>query len=266
MRKNFCTKKSESITAKLLKKFFITAHADEGTEGTPAQPAPQVNYEELIAKARKEEKDKLYGQIKKLETDLATKTASINEYLITIGTLKAELESAKKSTDSGEAQKVIDLEEKIAQLSTELEAAKESTTSVSEEEIRAKVEAEIREALEAEYTVKNYKTEKLAEFKEDILPTFVELVQGSTVEELDAAIELAKNKTLETKKLLGLVDEEGKEIAKSKTTTKKSSPKTTNPPTGSQEDALFDEDYVRKLDPKSKEYAEWRVRVGLDKY
>jgi hypothetical protein len=64
--------KAESLRVKgLLTSMFLKAYADGEDDDPPAggkeKDPPQLNFEQLIANARKEEKDKLYPRIKKLE-------------------------------------------------------------------------------------------------------------------------------------------------------------------------------------------------------
>ena len=124
--------------------------------------------------------------------------------------------------------------------------------TVSEESIRAEIEKE--------YEVKFYKSEKLNELKDAILPTFTDLIDGTTVEEIDTNIEVAKTKTLETKKLLGLVDDEGNPILKDTTQTTAPKPKAMNPSDNSFTE-VFNEENVRAM--TREDYAKWRESKGL---
>ena len=74
--------------------------ADEDPNGGGNNPTPNpsqsqtapVNFEQLIAKAREEEKNKLYPTIEKLKTENATYIQTHNEDLIAIGTKDKEIE------------------------------------------------------------------------------------------------------------------------------------------------------------------------------
>lgn len=231
---------------------------------TPAPAAaPQVNFEEMIARVRREEKDKLYGKIKKLEEENATLRTSNNDYILKIAgyqaqveKLTADLTAAQSKGDDDEVKK---LNDKIQSLTTELEEAKKNTPD----------EASIRAQIEAEYEVKLYIKDKLAENTENILPVFVESVTGKTKEEVDAAITAAVDKSTKVKKDLGLIDENGNPVgAKGKPKKSDTTPakQKTNPPAvnpASVEGEEFDPDYVRNLDPRSPEYAEFRKKMGL---
>ena len=109
-RKN--AEKFSRIITGLLHKSFADEGDGNGGQEPPAPPAPQtpapnpsptpqptepsqINYEELIARARKEEKDKLYIQIKTLKDDLKEMTKQNNKNLLEAGTLKAEIDNLK---------------------------------------------------------------------------------------------------------------------------------------------------------------------------
>lgn len=139
-----------------------------------------VNFEDLINKARQEEKDKLYKEINRLKAQLDEKVGRINELLLVIGekdeTIKAkEKELAKKDkesqrTDSEEVKslklKVTELENTIAQKDSEISTIK----------------------------LDSYKATKIAQAGGELIP---ELVMGNTEEEIDKAIEQSKAKYAE---------------------------------------------------------------------
>lgn len=249
----------------------LNVHADEvnggdkTNDGGNTSTSPQINYEQLIAQARKEEKDKLYPRIKKLEEDNAKLVNTSNDNLIKIGDLmqtvsklKAELE--KYESGNGEkSEEVKNLETTIATLTAENERLKKETPN----------EEEIRKQIEQEYEVKLYLTEQTNANKDEILSSFMPEVQGKTKEEIDESIAKAKEKSLAIKKELGIVDEDGKLIEKKKskkktetTPTVPITPKVANP-TGDDPNPNYDADYIRNLDPRSDEYKEFRKSLGL---
>lgn len=241
----------------LLRAFAEEGAGDNGEGGSSVTP-PQINFEELIANARKEEKEKLYPRIKKLEDDNKTLVQTNNSNLMKLAEVQRELDELK--ANNGESKKVAELTAQIATLEAEKKALEESTPK--EDEIRAKIEAE--------YEVKYYRTAKLTEGKDKILPVFADSVTGNTKEEIDASFDAAVQKTLDTKKQLGLVDDEGNPIVPGKKTTKKK--ETANPTTptvppvanpSDEQEETFDFDYVQSLDPRSKEYADFRKKMGL---
>jgi len=234
----------------------------EGEEGEGEKsknnknPAP-INYEDLIARARKEEKEKLYPKIKSLEEKIVDMTNTINNHLLTIGgkdTVIADLQAKLKEPKGDETEVVKNLKSQISNLEKQLEDLKsKQPQEVDEEALRTTIRTEI----ENEYEVKLYRIEKLAEAGEDILTP--ELVIGTTKEEIDQSIESQKTKTLEIKQKLGIIDEEGNII---KPSTKKPKATPNNPPKNKGQEKV-DLEYLASLDPASTEYAEVRKKLGL---
>ena len=71
---------------------------DKGTEPTSSV----INYEDLIAKARKEEKEKQYKTIEKLKTQIDTLTTQHNDDLLRVADLEGKLQTANdKLTKAG---------------------------------------------------------------------------------------------------------------------------------------------------------------------
>lgn len=231
---------------------------DEDNETTPSTTsANQINFEQMVAQARKEEKDKLYPRIKKLEEDNKTLVTSSNKFLLENAALKDEIEKLK--SDSGNDTKVKDLESKINTLEAENKSLKES--SPKEEEIRKKVEEE--------FEVKMYAQEQITANKDSIISILVPEITGTTKEEIDKAIVSAKEKTVTIKKDLGIdveEDEEGEDEgdkAKKKTAPAKKAKKVPAAVPSSEQEDEYDAEYVRNLDPRSEEYKEFRKKMGL---
>lgn len=268
MRKNcgIIVGMSNEAIKKLIGAISLRAYAQESdpnvegnTGDDPAnggeQTKPTINYEDLIAKARKEEKDKQYKTIEKLRGQVATLTEQHNADLLAKAELEKQLNEAKDkltAAGNGDSEQVKTLKESIKTLETEkAELDKkvkelESKKPVSREEI----ESEVRAELEAEYEVKTYKAEKMAELKDDILVP--ELVMGSTKEEIDASIQIALDRSKEILEKVG------------GTKRQKRTPKNpTNPDVSKVQDSQYSYDYLASLDPASKEYAEVRQQLGL---
>jgi hypothetical protein len=223
----------------------LTVHAegepDGGTGGQnePPKKDPVVNYEDLIAKARKEEKDKLYPKITAIEGERDSWIKKCNEHLVTIGQKDLEIEELKKQLkasgkdDSAEVKK---LKEDVQRLTGELETAKKNVPD----------EKAIEDRIKAEYEVRMYRTEKLAEFKDAVIP---ELVTGSTKEEIDKTLEASKKrfKDLTDSILKGA----GSRI----------------PPVNVSSSKIdvnnFKMEDLAKMDPGSEEYKEFRKKLGL---
>lgn len=235
----------------------LRAFADEGDNPAGGEGnSPQINFETLIANARKEEKEKLYPRIKKLEEENKALVQSNNDTLLKLAAAQKELDELKASKD--ESKTVADLRAQLETAQAEIKTLKESTPK--EDEIRARIEAE--------YEVKLYRQTKLTEGADSILSVFADEVQGTTKEEIDASFEKAVKKTVDTKKQLGLLDENGNPVEKTpaKKTTPKETPKKTTPPVANpaeEEEEALNIEYIQNLDPRSKEYAEFRKKLGL---
>ena len=246
------------------KLFVLKVHADEEPGDNPqpsegSEPKPTINYEDLISKARKEEKDKQYKTIDKLKGQIETLTKQHNEDLLKIGQLEEDLKTANsklQTAGQGDSEEINTLKNEIKTLQEDkkgLEAQLENlyNDTVSREEL----ENEIRTELEAEYATKTYKAEKMAELKDDILVP--ELVMGSTKEEIDASIEVALAKSKEIRDKLGITGE-GSKSPQGRTPKSPSSPSVRGI-----QNSQFSEDYIAGLDVRSPEYAEFRKQIGL---
>lgn len=244
------------IEAVTLSAFAEETPSTEDNGGEGAKP-PVINYEDLIAKARKEEKDKQYKTIEKLKEQIATLTEQHNNDLLKIADLDKQLKDAKDQltkAGSGDSEEIKTLKATIKTLEKEKE---DLDKKVKEFEAkppvnREEVEAEVRADLEAEYEVKTYKATKMAEHKDDILVP--ELVFGNTKEEIDASIQSALERSAEIKKNLGVGDKK-----KDKRTPRTPS----NPSVSGIQDKEISIEYLATLDVSSKEYAEVRKQLGL---
>lgn len=245
--------KRRPMFQRVMDKIIIFAHADDG-DPAPAtdpqtDPAP-INFEQAIAQARKEEKDKLYPRIKKLEDENKSLTTSVNKYLLENAALKDELEKKSQSTDP----KVKELEDKVKSLEDENKTLKENTPN----------EEDIRKKIEAEFEVKLYAQEQINANKGSIISILIPEIKGSTKEEIDSAIASAKEKTISIKKDLGIeVEEDDDKKKQSKEEPKKQKKAPPANPASHEEGEEYDAEYIRNLDPRSKEYAEFRKKLGL---
>lgn len=222
---------------------------------------PTLNYEDLISKARKEEKAKQYAKIQKLEGQIKTLTQQHNDDLIVVAGLKDDLEKAKTkptTVGSGDSEEVKGFKSTISTLENDkkdLEAKLKAFTDnppVSREQI----EQEVRAELEAEYEVKNYRTQLLAENKDKLLVP--ELVTGDTKEALDESFKQAIQRSDEIRKSLGVQN------TTPKNTKKKGTPKSpTSPSVSTTLDEEYSAEYLASLDVSSPEYAEVRKKLGL---
>lgn len=145
---------------------------------TPQPVIPMVNYEQLIAQARKEEKDKLYPEITALKAQVKDLTKSVNDALLQVGTKEAriqeltvELEKAK--TGNVDPAEVTTLKEKIVALEGEVNTYK-------------------AQAEQAEFEkLKNAEIEK---YQGKVIP---ELITGTTAEEIAESVKASNARYLE---------------------------------------------------------------------
>lgn len=173
---------------------------DNNDDGDSDDSSPSINYEDLIAKARKEEKQKLYPKIEKLEKRVEDLTEKNNKKVLQVGelneqieTLENELESAKDKATQSDDERVTqlqsDLEEKESTIE-DLQSQLEDTEEVDVEELRQEIEEEVKN----EYEVKLYREKKIADAEGQVIP---ELVMGSTKEEIDETFEKAQERYTE---------------------------------------------------------------------
>lgn len=258
----------EAIVRKLFGGLTLKAFAEEkpkdeggeGGEGTEPKPQPAMNFEDLIQKARKEEKDKQYKRIEKLQTQVNTLTEQHNTDLLEKAELEKKLKEAQdklKTAGQGDSEEIKTLKTEIDTLTKDKKALEDKVAEFEKQKPvdRDEVEKEVRGQLEKEYEVKAHKAQILAEHKEDLL--LPELVFGETVEELDKNLETALTRSEEIRKTLGVGD--NKDPKKQKRT-----PKTpTNPSSSKIQDEEYSLDYLASLDPSSPEYKEVRKKLGL---
>ena len=266
MRKNcgIIAGMSNGAIKKLIEAVTLRAFADEGdntntdSEGGSDEvvKTPTINYEDLIAKARKEEKEKQYKTIEKLKGQIDTLTKQHNDDLLVKADLEKQLHEANEKltkAGSGDSEEVKTLKETINGLEKEKEALDKKVKEYEEHKPvnREEVEAQVRAELEAEYEVKTYKAEKMAELKDDILVP--ELVFGSTKEEIDASIQNALERSTEIKKNLGIGNKQNKRTPKSPA----------NPSISGLQDTQVSLERLAMMDVRSPEYAELRKQLNL---
>ena len=230
--------------------FVLSAYAEEVNPTPPTPPTPTVNYEELIAKARKEEKDKQYKTIDSLKGQVSLLTEQHNKDILAYADLERKYKDLEQSTGNVKSlqEKITTLEAEKTQLQEKLTAF-ENKPPINEEEIRNKLKSEIEGQIKAEYDVKLYKAEKLAENKDTILVP--ELVTGNTKEEIDTSIQKALERSAEIRKSLGIDEKQ------------KRTPKTKSPSVNSIQDKEISVETIANMDVRSPEYAELRRKLGL---
>lgn len=208
-----------------------------------------INFEDLISKARQEEKAKLYPQIESLKEKVNELTEKNNQNLLVIEEkdrkikeLEKEIEKLKNSKVESESETVKRLQAENDELRKKLEEAEKNKVD------KAELEKTIRAEVEQEYEVKLYRLEKInsPEYRDKIIP---ELVMGITKEEIDRTLELARQRY--------------EEIVNSVVNRQSASIPMGNISTGALNSRQLNLDEIKNLDPRSKEYLEFRKRLGL---
>lgn len=258
----------EAITRLFPKKTYngllLKAYADEEGDSEGNDPADEnnegnadvtVNYEDLISRARQQERQKQYKKIEKLNGAVSTLTEQHNNDLLKIAELEKQLEEANKkltSASGDDSEVVATLKKEVETLKKEKKEVEDAFEKYKTDNVpvnREEIESEIRESLEEEYRVKTHKAEVLAEHKDTLLVP--ELVVGDTIEEIDSSLENALKRSAEIAEKFGGTEK--------KDTKKK--PKSGTPSRMNEEELTIDA--IASLDPASPEYAEFRKKLGL---
>lgn len=159
--------------------------------------APQVSAgtsytAEDLAKAREQEKSKLYPELERYKAQLATFE-------------KAEAERAVKEAEAKEARRVRDAEAAAKKKSEEeAELGFKELLALKEKELEEKVAVERIErerafALldrEREFTeLQSYRQSRLEAERDSIIPELIDLIQGNNKDEIEQSINTLKDKT-----------------------------------------------------------------------
>jgi len=173
--------------------------ADEAVEATPIPEAvaeeiaqTQVYTAEDIAKARAQEKDKLYGTLNNLKEELSVLRKERDE-----AAAKEAERKAQRAAREAELQKK-------KQEEAEAELGFKELLKKKEEELEAKLAAERAErerafALlekEREFTeLQAFRQQRLEQERENIIPELIDLIQGNTRDEIEQSILALKEKS-----------------------------------------------------------------------
>jgi hypothetical protein len=208
----------------------------------PVDPPKVVNFEDLVAKARKEEKDKLYPQIEALKKSERELTEKNNALLLSIESKDQELSNVKDKLKVAEEGSSKSDSEAVTSLKKELKKAEKALADAVQLNVDAQA---IEDKVRAEFEVKLYRETKLRESKEII----EELVTGTTREEIDNSFEVAKARYASIKG----------EVA---TATFRDIP-----PANVSTNSLITKDFkiedLANMDVRSPEYKEMRKKLGL---
>ena len=251
-------KKCYGINAKLMdviRKVMVRNVLAEEPQ-VSSQQTQTVSYEQLIARARQEEKDKLYPQLQAEKDKVKELIQKNNELLVKMGSLqneydvvKAQLDDFKNNKGANENAEITRLKEELNKVQKEYKEFKAGV--VDEATLRQQVEAEVKQ----QYEVEMYKVEKLNsdEFKGQIIP---ELVSGDTKEAIDES--LAKSKA-RYEELIGVnknqQQQQGQQLGAVPTMP------VGNPNTQSFISATISAEEIQRMTPE--QWAEYRTKLGL---
>lgn len=227
-------------------------------EPVPPQQTQTVSYEQLIARARQEEKDKLYPQLQAEKDKVKELIQKNNELLVKMGSLQNEYDVVKAQLDDLKNNKGVNENAEITALKAELEKVKKEykefkAGTVDEATLRQQVEAEVKQ----QYEVEMYKVEKLNsdEFKGQIIP---ELVSGDTKEAIDES--LAKSKA-RYEELIGVNRNQQQQPQQGQQLGAVPTMPVGNPNTQSFISATISAEEIQRMTPE--QWAEYRTKLGL---
>lgn len=177
-------------------------NTDTVTVNTPPAPAPagktftEEEFNAALAKARKEEKDKLYPTLDSYKEQLS----EVQRSLSTFEKERAEREEAlakaqKEAADAAKAKQEAEMDAKSL-IETKLKETNDSWESRFNQLYSERESERAQAAKEREYNeLLDYRNGRLAELSNEIAPQFHGFITGNTREEIDAAIAQATNAT-----------------------------------------------------------------------
>ena len=188
--------------------FYLMAGGSEGApEGvtvpadptpTPAPQQPEVQYftAEDIARARQEEKEKLYGRISKQDD----RFKALEEEVTNLRQVReqAEADERRRQEEAAalaktEAEKELSAKELFERRQQEMQQEWESKFNKLEQEQAAR-EAAVEKEREF-LKLQSYTQQRVAEEVDNIAPELLDFVTGNTQEEIEASIATVKAKT-----------------------------------------------------------------------
>lgn len=160
---------------------------------TPPAPKGKTFTEEDMAKARREEKDKLYSKLESMEEQLKAFTAEREAIRKQAEEAAAKEAAERKAREEAE----MDARQLLSLKEDEWNQRVNQVQSEWEQRFNAmQQEAEAHKALlekERQFQeLQAYQDRRLAEEQENIAPELITFVQGNTPEEIEAAIERVK--------------------------------------------------------------------------
>lgn len=162
---------------------------DAPTVTTTSANLSKFYTEEDLAKVRSQEKDKLYPQIEQLKEEVASLRREKEEQASRVANEQAELQAAAEAKAKEERESELEVRELL---------------KVKENEWQEQLERERQERerafalLEQErlFTdLQNYRSQRVDQERENIMPELLDLIAGNTREEIDASLEGLKERS-----------------------------------------------------------------------
>ena len=150
---------------------------DKGDPDSNPPKKPDSRNPDPIAKARQEEKDKLYPRISELENQIKTLEKGNGDLKVEVASLTSELEGVRQSMSDTNSEKN-DAEEAITSLKIEFDTKLDAAKQELDKRLRDK-------------DLELYREKKLRESGDQIIS---ELVTGTSEEEIDKSVEMSMNK------------------------------------------------------------------------
>lgn len=168
-----------------------TASAEE-TQAEMEQTEMSSYTADDLAKARAQEKEKLYPQLEKLKEEVSL------------------LRQREQEREATEAKRKEERKKREAELAKQKKAEEEQ--ELSAKELLARKEAELQEQIESERAererafalleqerkfqqLQNYRSQRMEEERDNIIPELLTLVQGNTEDEIEQSISALKDKS-----------------------------------------------------------------------
>lgn len=168
---------------------FEVAVAAAAVAQEVSEPVDQIFTADDLAKARAQEKSKLYPQMEKMAKELESlKKAQEDE-----ATRKASLE--KQAQEAEEKAKKFKDEEELSAKELLVKKEQEFKSQLENERLeREKAFALLHKEQELNYLT-NYRTTRVEQERDNIVPELIDLVNGNTQDEIESSITLLRDKS-----------------------------------------------------------------------
>ncbi len=168
-----------------------------GQPPAQAEPAGERTFTaDEIAAARRQEKDKLYPQLTQLEQRLAVfEQERAEQAARSEAAANAEAEERRKREEAELSAHDLVLKKEDEWKSTFNTAQSEWETKFNALQAQSEARAELLDRERAYQELQQYKSRRLTEEQENIMPELMDLVSGNTQEEIDSSIQQVVAKT-----------------------------------------------------------------------